>query len=113
MKKPRARDTEIARRQKTSIGATFPEHTQSTGQYPRQQPAPETTDTPPDYGETTKIPQKPPEDVLVRCPRCGMERHGWRGNQGRGVVVSGQTYCCQGCADQTGCDCIGEMERHL
>jgi hypothetical protein len=39
------------------------------------------------------------------CPRCGMTRDRWQGNGGQGVQSGGQTYCCQGCADNTGCTC--------
>jgi hypothetical protein len=31
----------------------------------------------------------------------------WTGNAGDGVEVGGVTYCCQGCADNTGCTCGG------
>jgi hypothetical protein len=39
------------------------------------------------------------------CPRCGMTRERWKGNGGQGVQSGGQTYCCQGCANNTGCTC--------
>lgn len=39
------------------------------------------------------------------CPRCGMQRDKWQGNGGQGVQQSGQTYCCAGCANNTGCTC--------
>jgi hypothetical protein len=39
------------------------------------------------------------------CPRCGMHRNDWKGNNGRGVTREGQTYCCDGCANNTGCTC--------
>jgi hypothetical protein len=41
------------------------------------------------------------------CPGCGMGKHLWTGNGGEGVDKDGQTYCCQGCADQgmAGCTC--------
>ena len=42
-----------------------------------------------------------------RCPRCGMTKEEWKGNAGQGVTKDGQTYCCQGCADDTGCTCTG------
>ena len=43
----------------------------------------------------------------VTCPGCGMGKHLWTGNGGEGVEQEGQTYCCQGCADEpgTGCTC--------
>jgi hypothetical protein len=39
------------------------------------------------------------------CPRCGMPRSQWKENRGQGVTQGGQTYCCQGCAQGTGCTC--------
>jgi len=41
------------------------------------------------------------------CPGCGMSKEDWKGNDGEGVVKTddGQTYCCQGCADGSGCTC--------
>jgi hypothetical protein len=39
------------------------------------------------------------------CPRCGMAREQWQSNRGQGVRAGGATYCCQGCADNTGCTC--------
>jgi len=40
-----------------------------------------------------------------KCVNCGMPKSEWRGNNGQGFVVNGQTYCCQGCAIGTGCTC--------
>jgi hypothetical protein len=39
------------------------------------------------------------------CPNCGMQRQQWKGNGGQGFQRGNQTYCCQGCADNTGCTC--------
>jgi len=39
------------------------------------------------------------------CPNCGMAREEWQGNQGQGYEYAGQTYCCEGCADGSGCTC--------
>lgn len=36
------------------------------------------------------------------CPACGMKKDTW---QSKGVTKNGKTYCCQGCADGTGCTC--------
>jgi hypothetical protein len=97
-KKPDSRDQEVARQQKTGIGAQYPRHTQSTGEYPRQQTgraAPASTD-----------------DKRMRCPRCGMERSGWTGFDGNGVEIQGRVYCCEGCADDKPCLCIDESKRH-
>jgi hypothetical protein len=66
----------------------------------------------PDVGETTKQPDKPSEELLQRCSRCEMERAGWTGEDGRGIRTGDYTYCCQGCANDTGCTCISEASRH-
>jgi hypothetical protein len=39
------------------------------------------------------------------CSRCGMAREEWTGNKGRGVIESGEYYCCKGCAEDAGCTC--------
>ncbi len=39
------------------------------------------------------------------CPGCGMEQGVWKGNGGQGVQKDSATYCCQQCADGTGCIC--------
>jgi hypothetical protein len=39
------------------------------------------------------------------CPKCGMAKNEWKGNGGQGVNAGGQTYCCSGCAQGTGCTC--------
>ena len=39
------------------------------------------------------------------CPRCSMAEKEWKGGDGRGVDKSGQTFCCDGCANNTGCTC--------
>jgi hypothetical protein len=40
------------------------------------------------------------------CPGCGMERDAWRGSDYQGVEKGGQTFCCQGCADNGSEGCI-------
>ena len=40
-----------------------------------------------------------------QCPKCGMPKSQWRGNNGQGFPLGDQTYCCQGCAVGTGCTC--------
>jgi hypothetical protein len=32
-----------------------------------------------------------------------MAKQSWKGNGGQGVAKDGQTYCCDGCANNTGC----------
>jgi len=40
---------------------------------------------------------------LPACPGCGMVKNKW---PGEGYTHDGQTYCCQGCAEGTGCMCL-------
>jgi len=37
------------------------------------------------------------------CPGCGMIKNDW---PGEGYTHDGETYCCQGCAEGTGCMCV-------
>lgn len=39
---------------------------------------------------------------LPVCPGCGMIKNEW---PGEGYTHEGQTWCCQGCAEGTGCTC--------
>jgi hypothetical protein len=39
------------------------------------------------------------------CPNCGMASKDWPEG---GYRLERQTYCCQGCAEQTGCTCAGD-----
>ncbi|HLH54785.1 MAG TPA: hypothetical protein VKY92_14325 [Verrucomicrobiae bacterium] len=39
---------------------------------------------------------------LPACPGCGMVKNSW---PGEGYTHENQTYCCQGCAEGTGCTC--------
>jgi hypothetical protein len=40
------------------------------------------------------------------CPGCGRPEALWRENGGSGYEgADGGTYCCRGCADETGCTC--------
>jgi hypothetical protein len=39
------------------------------------------------------------------CARCGMPQNTWTGSNGKGYPKGGQTYCCKGCAEGTGCTC--------
>lgn len=39
------------------------------------------------------------------CPACGMQQSEWLGTDGEGYLSGGQRYCCQGCAQGTGCVC--------
>ena len=55
-------------------------------------------------GETRPAPGAPVNDVA--CPGCGMPRNEWAGNAGEGEKKEGRVYCCEGCAEGTGCDCI-------
>src|SRR5438270_2703364 len=37
------------------------------------------------------------------CPGCRMIKNAW---PGEGYTHDGETYCCQGCAEGTGCMCV-------
>lgn len=39
------------------------------------------------------------------CATCGMPKNEWTFNDNRGYAKGRQTYCCQGCAENTGCTC--------
>jgi hypothetical protein len=43
--------------------------------------------------------------MTIKCPVCGMLKEEWKGNGGEGVVKNGRSFCCQGCADGSGCTC--------
>lgn len=43
------------------------------------------------------------------CARCGMEKADWGSAQG--IQKEGETFCCQGCADETGCLCEEQKAR--
>jgi hypothetical protein len=61
--------------------------------------ADQTQTTTPTYEDTA-------QDVAGgTCPNCGMNRDEWQGNGGLGYEYQGQTYCCEGCADGSGCTC--------
>jgi hypothetical protein len=40
---------------------------------------------------------------LPACPGCGMVKNQW---PGEGYTHDKETYCCQGCAEGTGCTCV-------
>lgn len=42
------------------------------------------------------------------CPGCGMPKNDWVGD---GYSHIGQIYCCQGCAEGTGCFCKNAHSR--
>lgn len=44
----------------------------------------------------------------LTCTGCGMDQEDWQGNSGRGYLLEGDRYCCQGCAEDTGCTCGNE-----
>jgi hypothetical protein len=41
--------------------------------------------------------------INLKCPGCGMDLSKGRGE---GFVLDSDTYCCQGCANGTGCTCL-------
>jgi len=40
---------------------------------------------------------------LPACPGCAMIKNEW---PGEGYTHERETYCCQGCAEGTGCTCV-------
>lgn len=55
--------------------------------------------------EKTQTTQSPPEAAAPSptCPGCGMIKNEW---PGEGYTHEGESYCCQGCAEGTGCTCV-------
>lgn len=47
----------------------------------------------------------------VICARCGMEKAEW--STPEGVAKDNATYCCSGCAENTGCVCGEESRQEL
>lgn len=47
------------------------------------------------------------DPTIEGCPRCGMPRDTWPDDSAGGAVNNGVTYCCKGCANDTGCTCSG------
>ncbi len=39
------------------------------------------------------------------CPACGTPKQDWRENGGEGYKSDDGIYCCQGCAEGSGCTC--------
>src|SRR5947199_10133216 len=48
------------------------------------------------------------QQPLPACPNCGMIKNDW---PGEGYTQGGQSYCCQGCAEGTGCTCVQVRNR--
>ena len=47
-----------------------------------------------------------PADIstpLPACPGCAIIKNEW---PGEGYTHEGESYCCQGCAEGTGCTCV-------
>jgi hypothetical protein len=42
------------------------------------------------------------------CAECGLAQPDWKGNAGQGYSLEGELYCCQECAEDTGCICNTE-----
>jgi len=53
--------------------------------------------------ETDEIKGATDSVPLPACPGCEMIKNEW---PGEGYTHDGETYCCQGCAEGTGCTCI-------
>jgi len=52
--------------------------------------------------ETNESDRLPNSTPLPACPGCRMIKNEW---PGEGYTHDGETYCCQGCAESTGCTC--------
>ncbi len=53
--------------------------------------------------ETEQNDQSANSVPLPACPGCRMVKNEW---PGEGYTHEGETYCCQGCAEGTGCTCV-------
>jgi hypothetical protein len=42
------------------------------------------------------------------CPRCGLQSEHWA-NNGQGYQDGAVCFCCEGCAQQSGCKCAQHM----
>jgi len=49
--------------------------------------------------------EQEPQLEADSCPTCALDKIDWKGNRGRGYKQAGEIYCCQGCADGSGCTC--------
>jgi hypothetical protein len=52
--------------------------------------------------------QRPDSDQpasIQLCPGCGMAQESWGESDGEGFAYGDATYCCRGCAEETGCTC--------
>lgn len=50
-----------------------------------------------------RVPAESKSREALACPACGMARASW---PHEGYVLADQEYCCQGCADGSGCTCF-------
>jgi len=51
-----------------------------------------------------------PELDEQECAQCGLEKIFWSDNSGEGYAKGKTIYCCEGCAEGTGCLCERETE---
>jgi len=42
------------------------------------------------------------------CPLCGMEKAQWSAEAGQGYERDREFYCCEGCAERSGCTCADD-----
>ena len=52
-----------------------------------------------------------PSSTTQSCPSCKMHRPQWPYQDG--YQKSGITYCCEGCAADTGCTCTVDEEENV
>lgn len=51
---------------------------------------------------------RPRKSRQPACPKCGLEQDRWKTPQG--FVAHAEAYCCEDCAFDTGCLCVGAPE---
>jgi len=44
------------------------------------------------------------------CSRCALSKEEWSANRGKGFKSKGEIYCCEGCAEDTGCTCENDQD---
>jgi hypothetical protein len=50
------------------------------------------------------------EAAAEECASCGMPKGRWTANEGQGIAKNNEFYCCEGCADDTGCTCSEDSQ---
>lgn len=50
-------------------------------------------------------------NAKIKCPNCNMSQTSWPDSQG--VTKNDHVYCCDGCAEHTGCTCGAASKQKL